>query len=332
MSMLATAPPDLRDFVDSVRRLCDSANAGMRSRDEQSLPRDLWRRLGDLGVLGLGSGDAEATWLATVFVELGARLCPGPLAATAMALRLLPLDDAAAVRSGERVVAAGADGVFPWGMDADVLIGVSADAAWLVDPAAPRRPMATLGREPWARVDSPPLQALVGGRGAASTGDLAVAALLLGAAQRLVDLSAEHARTRNQFGRAIGAFQGVAFPLAAVHAALHSAAALVRTAARSLDGGGDSRAVCAAARTVVAEAALDAARVAHQVHGATGFTEDSPVAAYSTRIRQWTLLPPDAASRRAALLADAGAGVCATQVGDGAAPAPRVRRHTETEQ
>jgi len=330
MSLLVAAPPDLRDFVDSVRRCCDAAAIPMRSRDEQHLDRALWRRLGDLGVLGLGTGEGEAAWLAAVFAELGAHLCPGPLAATVMALQLLPLDGAAEVRSGERIVAVGCDGVFPWGMDADVLIGLAGDAAWLVDPASPRHAMATLAREPWARVEAEPLQALVGGRKAASTGDLAVAALLAGAAQRLVEMTAEHARTRNQFGRPIGDFQAVAHPLAAASAALHNAASLLQAAARMVDTGGDARAVCAAARTVAADAALDAARVAHQVHGATGFTEESPVAAYSTRIRQWTLLPPDAASRRAALLAGIGAIDCTT-VGDGA-HAPRIRRHTESDQ
>jgi alkylation response protein AidB-like acyl-CoA dehydrogenase len=332
VSLMLAAPPDLRDFVGSVRRCCDAAGITRRSRDEQQLPRGLWRQLGELGVLGLGTGEGEAAWLAAVFAELGAQLCPGPLAATVMALQLLPLDDAAAVRSGELIVAVGDGAVFPWGMDADVLVGIAADAAWLVDPASPRHPMATLGREPWARVEAAPLQALVGGRTAASTGDLAVASLLLGAAQRLVEMSAEHARTRHQFGSAIGGFQAVAFPLAAVHAALHNASSLLRAAARMVDGGGDARAVCAAARTVAAEAALEAARAAHQVHGATGFTEESPVAAYSTRIRQWTLLPLDGASRRAALLAGIGAHDCTTTAGDGAAATPRVRRHTETEQ
>lgn len=332
MSTLLSTPPDLRDFLDSVRRCCEAFDMPQRSREEIALPRALWRSLGELGVLGLGGGDGEAIWLAAVFTELGGRLCPGPLAATAMALQLLPFDDAAAVQRGERIVAVGSDGVFPWGVDADVLVGTTGDAAWLVDPRSPRRALATLAREPWARIEGEPQRALVGGRRASSIGDLAVAALLLGAATRLVEMSAEHAQTRRQFGSAIGTFQAVAFPLAAVHAQLHNAAALVDAAAQSVDAARDSRAVCAAARTVTAGAALQAARVAHQVHGATGFTEESSVAAYSTRIRQWTLLPPDAASRRAALLADSGA----LELQHAGEPANGTTtpacRHTETDQ
>jgi hypothetical protein len=201
----------------------------------------------------------------------------------------------------------GSDELFAWGCDADVLIGTAGDAAWLVDPAAPRVAFGTLGREPWARIDPRPLRALDGGLRAAAVGDLAVSALLLGAAGRLLEMAADHARTRMQFGRAIGSFQAVAFPLASCHVALHNAGCLAQVAADALDTDADARGLCAAARTVTAAAALDVARAAHQAHGATGFTEESPVGAYSTRIRQWTLLPPSPDGGRTALLAGIGA-------------------------
>jgi alkylation response protein AidB-like acyl-CoA dehydrogenase len=309
MNLPATvAPPELRDFVESVRRCC--AAEPLRtppSREERTLPRSLWRRLGELGVLGLGGGAGEAAWLSAAYQELGAVLCPGPLAATAMAPLLLPEGaQLAAVRAGDTVVAVGDGDLFPWGMDADVLIGGDGDSAWLVDPGAPRRAVQTLGREPWAQVDPRPLRALDGGRRAGAIGDLAVAALLLGAAARLVEMSAEHARTRQQFGRPIGSFQAVAFPLAAGHAALHTARCLADAAAQALDAGQDARALCAGARITASAAALEVARTAHQVHGAIGFTEESPVGAYTTRIRQWTLLPPSPAAGRAALMASIG--------------------------
>ncbi len=327
MNQLATAaPPELRDFVDGVRRLC-AAELGTapRSRDEVVLPRTLWRRLGELGVLGLGGGEGEASWMLAVYRELGAALCPGPLVATAMApLLLTDRSVLAAVRSGEAVVSVGAEGLFPWGADADVLISATETSFWLVSEAAatPRRRVETLGREPWARIDATghavsahPLPAAAA---ATAIGHLAVAALLLGAASRLLDLAAEHARTRQQFGRAIGGFQGVAFPLAAGHVGLHNAGCLAQSAAEALDnrgatGGGadaDGAAVqlCAGARAVASAAALEVARTAHQVHGAMGFTEESPVGAHSTRLRQWTLLPPLATTGEAALLDSIGVG------------------------
>jgi alkylation response protein AidB-like acyl-CoA dehydrogenase len=300
--LAAAATPELRDFLESVRRCCTAAGIVLHSRQEQPLPRELWRQLGALGVLGLGA-DSDATWLAATFCQLGEALCPGPLAATAMALHLLPAGEIASLRTGERVVSVGSGGVFPWGAEADVLIEMAGDAAWVVDDSAQRTPMATLAREPWARVDASVGPPLARGRRAAAFGDLAVAALVLGAAGRLLDMSAQHAAARRQFGRAVGSFQGVAFPLAACYVALHNAQCLLGAAAEALDAGHDARALCAGARSVAAAGALEVARAGHQVHGATGFTEDSPVAAYSTRIRQWTLLPPDETSRRAALLA-----------------------------
>jgi alkylation response protein AidB-like acyl-CoA dehydrogenase len=326
----AAVAPGLRDFVESVRRCCAAELGGPgRSRDDVSLPLPLWRRLGELGVLGLGGGDGEAAWMLAAYRELGAALCPGPLVAAAMAPVLLP-EMASTLGAGEAVPAVGAGGVFPWGVDASVLIGTAGDAAWLVDPAAPRAPLRTLGREPWARIDPWPLRALGHGRRAASLGDLAVSALLLGAASHLLDMSAEHARTRRQFGRAIGGFQAVAFPLAAGHVALHNASCLAAAAAESLDAGEDARALCAGARLVTARAALDVAAVAHQVHGAGGFSEESPVGVYSTRIRQWTLLPPAPDGGRTALLDAIGAASTTTDV-DGAS-APVSHEHTESEQ
>jgi alkylation response protein AidB-like acyl-CoA dehydrogenase len=145
-------------------------------------------------------------------------------------------------------------------------------------------------------------------------------------------MSAEHARTRQQFGRAIGSFQAVAFPLAAAHAALHNAGCLADAAAQAIDNGYDARALCAGARTVAAAAALEVARVAHQVHGATGFTEESPVGAYTAHIRQWTLLPPSPAAGRAALLAGIGAGDGAPDFDADRAPARGLDGITESMQ
>jgi alkylation response protein AidB-like acyl-CoA dehydrogenase len=303
---LVDAEAGLRDFLDSVRRSTRGAGIAMRSREEHTLPRPLWFGLAELGVLGLAAPDGDAGWLAAAYHELGAVLCPGPLAATAMALQLLPAAEAALVRSGELLASVGSDGVYPWGLDAGVLIAMHDDAASLIDASAPRLAMATLAREPWARVDGAPLHAFTGGRRAAGFGDLAVSALVLGASSRLLEMSAEHAAARRQFGRPIGTFQAVAFPLAEAHVALHNAGCLARAAAQALVSGHDARALCAGARTVTDAAAIEVARTAHQVHGATGFTEESPVAAYSTRIRQWTLLPPSGESRRAALLAGLG--------------------------
>ena len=67
--------------------------------------------------------------------------------------------------------------------------------------------------------------------------DLSLAAYIAAAARRLLEKTAEHARARKQFGRAIGEFQAVAHPLADCVIALDSAATLARGAAWKLDAG-----------------------------------------------------------------------------------------------
>src|SRR5947199_286549 len=88
--------------------------------------------------------------------------------------------------------------------------------------ASSRRPrgvverVAVLGAEPWGRADvvlDAPYPAAAA-RGALAAGDVARAAYLAGAADALLAAAADHARTRTQFGRAIGEFQAVAHPLA----------------------------------------------------------------------------------------------------------------------
>jgi alkylation response protein AidB-like acyl-CoA dehydrogenase len=296
--------PELRSFTDSLRAFCAGrTDIVKRSRTELEFPRPLWLGLAELGVLGLGAADSGgAVWMAAAMEELGSALCPGPLPATMMIAPLLGREDAAAVSSGGAVASVGMDGTYPWGMPATLLVTMRGDEAWQVDAAAPRTAVHTLGREPWARIDAEPFARLENGCAAASLGDLAVAAYLLGVATRLVSMGADHARVREQFGKPIGSFQAVAFPLAACWAALHAAGALVRAAAESLDSDTAARTQAAAARTVVDAVATRTARVVHQVHGGSGFAEESPVAAYSARIRQWSLLPPGDEARRGALL------------------------------
>jgi alkylation response protein AidB-like acyl-CoA dehydrogenase len=300
---------ELGSFARSVGSFCAGRrDIVMASRQEQEFPQGLWHGLARLGVLGLGTADGGgATWMAAAMVELGRALCPGPLPSTLMSIHLLSADVLVAVVGGDTVVSVGVDGLFPWGLAASLLIGMDGDEAWAVDAAAPRQAMATLGREPWARSDARRVNRLDTSPMAAAVGDLAVAAYLLGAASTLVDMGAEHARTRQQFGRPIGGFEAVAFSLASSFTALYSAGALVRAAAEAVDSGVCYRAPCAAARLVAADVALRAARVVHQVHGGGGFVEESPVGAYAARIRQWSLLAPSQASRRRAVLASAGA-------------------------
>ncbi len=71
-------------------------------------------------------------------------------------------------------------------------------------------------------------------RAALYQGTLASAALLLGAGRGLLEASAAHAKTREQFGRPVGAFQAVKHQLANVLIGLEFARPLAYAAAIAL--------------------------------------------------------------------------------------------------
>ena len=137
--------------------------------------------------------------------------------------------------------------------------------------------------------------------------DVARAAYLAAAGQRLVDAAAAHARNRVQFGRPIGDFQAVAHPLADCASRLLAARTLARVAAFWIDcGSGDSGVQAATARLSAGSAALESAHVAHQVFGAVGITLEGPAFAASRCIRQLVSLPPGEAFARASVLTNLG--------------------------
>ncbi|MCB0914554.1 MAG: acyl-CoA dehydrogenase family protein [Actinobacteria bacterium] len=108
-------------------------------------------------------------------------------------------------------------------------------------------------------------------------GRIAIAALAAGLAQGCVDESVAYAKTREAFGRPIGANQGIAFMIADMAARAHTARVLWREAAGRLQRGEPFKHEAAIAKMVTSEAAMDNARAATQVHGGYGFTLEYPV-------------------------------------------------------
>jgi alkylation response protein AidB-like acyl-CoA dehydrogenase len=118
----------------------------------------------------------------------------------------------------------------------------------------------------------------------------AAAAELVGVTARLLEVSVQHALGREQYGKAIGSFQGIKQRLADGYVALERARRLVYAAAMQAD---DPQAAVAArwraallAKAAASEAAIDAARTAVQVHGAMGMTREHDVHLYLRRAWQ----------------------------------------------
>jgi 3-oxocholest-4-en-26-oyl-CoA dehydrogenase beta subunit len=118
---------------------------------------------------------------------------------------------------------------------------------------------------------------------------LAVCAEQSGVVTRALELAAEYAREREQFGRAIGSFQAVKHHLADVAIAVEMARPLVHAAALGIDGlvpeDTDVRRDVAAAKVAAGDAAHLASRRTLQVLGAIGYTTEHDLSLYLTKTR-----------------------------------------------
>ncbi|MFJ7066933.1 acyl-CoA dehydrogenase [Streptomyces sp. NPDC101115] len=258
-----------------------------------------------------GGGGGDLVDLAVVLEEAGRAVLPGPHLPSVLAAELLHRaghgEEAAAVAGGGRIaaVALGAgtltaapshagdglvlDGVAPpvLGAACADLIVLPARAArgtvWLAvdaDALAVRLHASADPTRPTAEVRADGVL-VPGGRVLAVDSGLVhdLAALLLaadacGTASRALDTAAEHARTRVQFGRPIGQFQGVKHLCADMLVRLEQARALTWDAARAArEPRGDARSLTASLAAATAlDAAYTTAKDCVQILGGIGFT------------------------------------------------------------
>jgi alkylation response protein AidB-like acyl-CoA dehydrogenase len=139
------------------------------------------------------------------------------------------------------------------------------------------------------------------------TATLTLAAEQTGGAQRVLDLSVEHVRTRVQFGRPIGSFQAVkhhcADMLIRVESARSAAYQGLAELAAENTAAADLDITAAVAGSYCSEAFLACAAEAIQLHGGIGFTWEHPVQLYFKRARTSYLLFGDPREYRRELAA-----------------------------
>jgi alkylation response protein AidB-like acyl-CoA dehydrogenase len=111
-------------------------------------------------------------------------------------------------------------------------------------------------------------------------GRISIGALAVGLAQAALDATVPYAQTREQFGRPIGTFQGVAFMVADMATEIEAARSLVWKAAWLKDQGRDYGLVAAEGKLFASEVSSRATNAAIQVHGGYGYTTDYPVERY----------------------------------------------------
>ncbi|AEF42431.1 acyl-CoA dehydrogenase [Hoyosella subflava] len=106
----------------------------------------------------------------------------------------------------------------------------------------------------------------------------------LGVMSWCVSTAAEYAKTRVQFGRPIGQFQGVKHKCAQMGVALEKARAVIWDAASAIDKGDDTADFAAdVAAVIVPDAAVEVAQDCIQVHGGIGFTWEHDAHLYYRR-------------------------------------------------
>jgi alkylation response protein AidB-like acyl-CoA dehydrogenase len=154
-------------------------------------------------------------------------------------------------------------------------------------------------------------------------GTVGLCAMQAGVLERALELTAEYARSRVQFGRPIGSFQAVAQRLADAYIDSEAVRLTMWQAAWLLASGGEGDAVAFRAGTAVATAKFWAAdaghRVAHtavHVHGGLGIDTSYPVHRYflAAKHHEFALGGATAQLRRiGAVLADGQVGliICA---------------------
>ena len=311
MSGVPSDTVDQRELRAGVRSFLE-AQAPVRSQlcDDASP----WPRLtAELGLTALavreehGGAGASFGELAVVLEEAGRTLLRAPLLPTAVAAVVLqdlapelvpPLLDGT---SWAALALDGSLGQVPHAPGAAVVLVVADDALLLAEepeitPQEPLDPTRPLG------------SVIVGGEGrrlggpeeAARARDLlrtALAAECVGAAQRCVELTVDHLKTREQFGRPLGSFQALRHRVADMTVLVEAARSSAWYAARL----GDDHPVAAPlALATAAEAFTAVAGEMVQLHGGIGFTWEHDAHLYFKRAWTTALLHDPRTLRRTA--------------------------------
>ena len=319
MTELATllAPTVTRLFNDLVtKELIESAEKGV-------WPDKLWRALEEGGLtlplVPEASGGAGGAWedAHVVVRAAGKHAAPVPLAETIVGGWLLaqaglevPLGPLtlAPVRDGERLALARAGGSWrvsgtvtgvPWGAVAGhVVVVADADGAPMVALVRQGAGRVTadhnLAREPRDTLafDGAPVVAAApaGDRASADSvlvhGAMIRAAQMAGALESLLEQSVRYATERKQFGRPIGSFQAIQHNLAILAGHVAAAGSAAENAFRAADRG-DPAFEVAVAKVRAGEAAGIGAGIAHQTHGAIGFTYEHSLQFSTRRLWAW---------------------------------------------
>lgn len=307
---------------ESVARLFSEQldNATLTAVEESGWPGELWEMVCELGLpavlLDEDQGGMGGTWSDACVVV---RRCgyagvplpiPEAIAANWLAARhglelpdgppgIVPVplsaDDFTEGRFTGKVAR------IPWGRDAAYYLGITSEQQLVVlgREGVDIECEDNLGRDPRDDVtfrDSP-----VTHRAATELPADAIrwltallrSAQIAGAAARCLEIGVEFVGQREQFGRSLSRFQAIQHHLAAMAGQLATVEAISAAAFHAMDthgigtGGRDAQFEIAAAKCRASDAVEPLTRIAHQVHGAIGFTYEYGLHFYTRRLWSW---------------------------------------------
>lgn len=294
----------------------------LEKTEEGEWPAELWNAVQEAGLaralLSEEEGGAGATWsdLAPILMTAGRFAAPIPLAESLLAAGLLrraglnvpegilsvipqPLESGKISGSG---LTAHAKGV-PWGRNAEHLVFVA--------PAGNRSRIGLLSvrnaevengeniaREPrdHLRLRNAPIEDAAdldfSGDILMLYGAMIRSAQMAGALEALLEMSVAYANEREQFGRPIGKFQAIQQDLARLAGEVAATGMAAKAAFHAADRadqekGFDPTLEFAAAKIRLGDAADLAPGIAHQVHGAIGFTYEHKLHFFTRRLWAW---------------------------------------------
>lgn len=318
---------DIRDDLEkTVDRICEAhcSKAVFMASETGTWPQALWQALDEVGLpqaclsedqggSGLRFDDALHVLRRSAF-----HAAPVPLAETFLATRLLTAAglqvpngvlSVSTAHAQDRLQLSGSRQAptlsgqahrVPWGLSCEhlILVAEHEGTACVVQVeraqlhAAQHTTLKNLAGEPRVQFafDQTPVQACAALQGALERlrgeGALLRAVQMAGALQRALAYSLQYANERVQFGRPIGKFQAVQHMLAVLAGHVAATAAAVDAAIEVSHQGPDFFGV-AVAKSRAGEAAGKGAEIAHQVHGAMGFTREHNLHHLTRRLWAW---------------------------------------------
>ncbi len=295
-------------LLDTALRLFEAATEDEVFEGVESgrFPVDHWRAIEENGLAdmllpeaaggaGVDLGDAMAVARAA-----GAFALPLPLVETMIGRRVLAGAGLEAP-SGPLGLVSGAGArevLWPDEIAAVVVADGAGGVGWIAAGAVGFERRTNSAGEPVGLLGPPPPipggQAGSLGPGPAPSVLMAAArsAMIAGAMERILDLTIEHVQGRVQFGRPLARFQAVqqlvavmASQAAVVGVASDTAIAAIE---EELEGGrGDATFMVACAKARASEACYEVTRIAHQLHGAIGYTREHDLHRFTRRLWAW---------------------------------------------